>query len=175
MFDPWSVLDKQGADAVRWYFYTGSMPWLPSRFSADAVSEAQRKFMGTLWNTYAFYVLYAEIDGFDPTKHTLKRENLTPMDKWVLSRLNTLIKTVDSNLDGLHITEAGRELARFTDDLSNWYVRRCRERYWGSGMTDGQGSRVHDALHRACNHERAVRTVHAVHERKHIPEHSAQR
>ena len=106
------------------------------RFSADAVSEAQRKFMGTLWNTYAFYVLYAEIDGFDPTKHTLKRENLTPMDKWVLSRLNTLIKTVDSNLDGLHITEAGRELARFTDDLSNWYVRRCRERYWGSGMTD---------------------------------------
>ena len=134
--DPWSVLDKQGADAVRWYFYTGSMPWLPSRFSADAVSEAQRKFMGTLWNTYAFYVLYAEIDGFDPTKHTLKRENLTPMDKWVLSRLNTLIKTVDSNLDGLHITEAGRELARFTDDLSNWYVRRCRERYWGSGMTD---------------------------------------
>ena len=121
---------------MRWYFYTGSMPWLPSRFSADAVSEAQRKFMGTLWNTYAFYVLYAEIDGFDPTKHTLKRENLTPMDKWVLSRLNTLIKTVDSNLDGLHITEAGRELARFTDDLSNWYVRRCRERYWGSGMTD---------------------------------------
>ena len=134
--DPWSILDNQGADAVRWYFYTGSMPWLPSRFSAEAVSEAQRKFMGTLWNTYAFYVLYAEIDSFDPTKHTLKRENLTPMDKWVLSRLNTLIKTVDTNLEGIHITEAGRELARFTDDLSNWYVRRCRERYWGSGMTD---------------------------------------
>jgi isoleucyl-tRNA synthetase len=134
--DPWSVLDKQGADAVRWYFYTGSMPWLPSRFSAEAVSEAQRKFMGTLWNTYAFYVLYAEIDGFDPTKHSLKKENLTPMDKWVLSRLNSLIKAVDTGLDGLHITEAGRELARFTDDLSNWYVRRCRERYWGSGMTD---------------------------------------
>ena len=113
-----------------------TMAGLAALRSADAVSEAQRKFMGTLWNTYAFYVLYAEIDGFDPTKHTLKRENLTPMDKWVLSRLNTLIKTVDSNLDGLHITEAGRELARFTDDLSNWYVRRCRERYWGSGMTD---------------------------------------
>ena len=92
--------------------------------------------MGTLWNTYAFYVLYAEIDGFDPTKHSLKKENLTPMDKWVLSRLNSLIKAVDTGLDGLHITEAGRELARFTDDLSNWYVRRCRERYWGSGMTD---------------------------------------
>ncbi|MBQ2661844.1 MAG: isoleucine--tRNA ligase [Clostridia bacterium] len=133
--DPWTVLDKQGADAVRWYFYTGSMPWLPSRFSADAVSESQRKFMGTLWNTYAFYILYAEIDGFDPTKHELKKENLTIMDKWLLSRLYSLVASVDNNLDALKITEAGRELQRFTDDLSNWYVRRCRERFWGSEMT----------------------------------------
>ncbi len=133
--DPWIVLDAQGADAVRWYFYTGSAPWLPSRFSAEAVSEAQRKFMGTLWNTYAFYVLYAEIDGFDPTKHALKRENLSPMDKWLLSRLNTLIREVDGDLEDYRITEAGREIARFTDDLSNWYVRRCRERYWGKDMT----------------------------------------
>ena len=133
--DPWTVLDNQGADAVRWYFYTGSMPWLPSRFSAEAVSEAQRKFMGTLWNTYAFYILYADIDGFDPTKHALREEALTPMDKWVLSRLNTLVKTVDESLASLHITEAGRALSAFTDELSNWYVRRCRERYWGKEMT----------------------------------------
>lgn len=133
--NPWEVLDKQGADAVRWYFYTGSMPWLPSRFSMESVSEYQRKFMGTLWNTYAFYILYAEIDSFDPTQHELKMENLTAMDKWVLSRLNTLIKTVDSDLEQLKITEAGREIGRFTDDLSNWYVRRCRDRYWGSEMT----------------------------------------
>lgn len=133
--DPKTALEAQGADAVRWYFYTGSMPWLPSRFSQDTVAEYQRKFMGTLWNTYAFYVLYAEIDQFDPTKHALRRENLSAMDKWVLSRLNTLVKTVDGYLDALRITEAGRELQRFVDDLSNWYVRRCRDRYWGSEMT----------------------------------------
>ena len=133
--DPWSVLDKQGADAVRWYFYTASMPWLPSRFSAEAVSEAQRKFMGTLWNTYAFYVLYADIDGFDPTQHRLVRENLTEMDRFLLSRLNTLVRTVDTHLENLRITEAGRALQRFVDELSNWYVRRCRERYWGKDMT----------------------------------------
>ncbi|MDR0841212.1 MAG: isoleucine--tRNA ligase [Christensenellaceae bacterium] len=133
--DPWTVLDNQGADAVRWYFFTGSMPWLPSRFSPEAVSEAQRKFMGTLWNTYAFYVLYAEIDGFDPSAHTLRRETLSPMDTWLLSRLNTLVKSVDQNMAVIRITEAGRELQRFTDDLSNWYVRRCRERYWGKEMT----------------------------------------
>ena len=133
--DPWSVLDKQGADAVRWYFYTGSMPWLPSRFSPEAVSEAQRKFMGTFWNTYAFYVLYADIDGFDPTAHALRRENLSPMDKWILSRLNSLVKAVDAYLGDIRITEAGRELQRFIDDLSNWYVRRCRDRYWGKDMT----------------------------------------
>lgn len=133
--DPWTVLDTQGADAVRWYFYTGSMPWLPSRYSAEAVSEAQRKFMGTLWNTYAFYVLYADIDGFDPTKHALRKENLSAMDRWLLSRLNSLVATVDDHLEHYRITEGGRELARFTDDLSNWYVRRCRERYWGKDMT----------------------------------------
>ncbi len=134
--DPWTVLDQQGADAVRWYFFTGSMPWLPSRFSADAVSEAQRKFIGTFWNTYAFYVLYADIDKFDPTKYKLSDCKLSEMDKWVLSRLNTLIQTVDGNLDKLKITEAGRALQAFSDELSNWYVRRCRERYWGSEMTD---------------------------------------
>ncbi|HWR22589.1 MAG TPA: isoleucine--tRNA ligase [Feifaniaceae bacterium] len=133
--DPWTVLDKQGADAVRWYFYTGSMPWLPSRFYEEAVNESQRKFMGTLWNTYAFYILYAEIDGFDPTQHSLKRENLTEMDRWVLSRLNTVAREVDTHLENLRITEAGRTLQKFVDDLSNWYVRRCRERYWGKDMT----------------------------------------
>ena len=132
---PADVLTKQGADAVRWYFYTASSPWLPSRFSGDAVSEMQRKYMGTLWNTYAFYVLYADIDEFDPTKHELVRENLSVMDKWLLSRLNTLIRTADNYLENLRITEAGRELNRFVDDLSNWYVRRGRERYWGKEMT----------------------------------------
>ncbi len=133
--DPWSVLDAQGADAVRWYFYTASMPWLPSRFGPDNVSESQRKFMGTYWNTYAFYVLYAEIDQFNPAEHSLVRENLSKMDLWILSRLNTLIGFVDEQLESLHITEAGREMQAFVDDLSNWYVRRCRDRYWGSGMT----------------------------------------
>ncbi len=134
--DPWSVLDKQGADAVRWYFYSGSAPWLPSRFYGDAVSEAQRKFMGPLWNTYAFYILYAEIDQFDPTKYTLSdTENLSIMDRWVLSRLNSTVRKVTDFLDGYHITEATRELAAFVDELSNWYVRRGRERYWGSEMT----------------------------------------
>lgn len=132
---PADVLTKQGADAVRWYFYTASSPWLPSRFSGDAVSEQQRKYMGTLWNTYAFYILYADIDEFDPTKHSLNRDNLSVMDKWLLSRLNTLIKTVDGDLEKLKITEAGRELNRFVDDLSNWYVRQGRERYWGKVMT----------------------------------------
>ncbi len=133
--DPWTVLDKQGADAVRWYFYTGSMPWLPSRFYEDAVNESQRKFMGTLWNTYAFYILYAEIDGFDPTRHRLQRENLTEMDRWVLSRLHSVTRDVDTHLENLRITEAGRTLQKFVDELSNWYVRRCRERYWGKDMT----------------------------------------
>ena len=133
---PKDVLDKQGADAVRWYFYTASAPWLPSRFSGENVSEYQRKFMSTLWNTYAFYILYADIDGFDPTKHSLKRENLSLMDRWILSRLQTLIQIVDDHLDHIRITEAGRALQDFVDELSNWYVRRCRERYWGAEMTD---------------------------------------
>ena len=134
--DPWTVLDKQGADAVRWYFYTSSAPWLPSRFYADAVSEAQRRFMGTLWNTYAFFVLYAEIDKFDPTGIDLKKCKLTVMDKWILSELNSLVKFVDEGLNKYQITETARKIEGFTDMLSNWYVRRCRERYWGSDMTE---------------------------------------
>lgn len=130
--DPWSVLDKQGADAVRWYFYSSSAPWLPSRFYDEAVSETQRKFMGTLWNTYAFYILYADIDKFDPTKYELHPSNI--MDQWVLSRLNSLVRTVTEGLDSYHIVEPARELGRFVDELSNWYVRRCRDRFWGSGM-----------------------------------------
>lgn len=134
--DPWSVLDVQGADAVRWYFYTGSAPWLPSRFSAENVSEAQRKFMGTLWNTYAFYVLYADIDGYDPSKYDINNVKLNVMDKWILSGLNTLIKTVDNGLNEYKITESARAIQEFTDNLSNWYVRRSRDRYWGSDMSD---------------------------------------
>ncbi len=134
--DPWSVLDNQGADAVRWYFYTSSAPYLPSRFYPEAVSEAQRKFLGTLWNTYCFYVLYAEIDGFDPTRYKLKDCKLSVMDKWILSSLNSLVDTVDKELGEYKITESARAVGEFTDSLSNWYVRRCRERYWGSEMTD---------------------------------------
>ncbi|MGI6160674.1 MAG: isoleucine--tRNA ligase [Christensenellales bacterium] len=131
--DPWSVLDEQGADAVRWFFYTGSAPWLPVRFHAEAVSEAQRKFMGTLWNTYYFYVLYADIDSFDPTKHSFS-DDLNVMDRWALSRLNSLIKAVSDDIDAYRIIEAGREIQRFVDDISNWYVRRSRERFWAKGM-----------------------------------------
>ncbi len=134
--DPWSILDKQGADAVRWYFYTGSAPWLPSRFYEEAVSEAQRKFMGTLWNTYAFFVLYADIDKYDPSKYDIKDCKLSLMDKWVLSKLNTLVKTVDKLLSEYNIFDSARALQNFTDDLSNWYVRRGRERYWGHDMTE---------------------------------------
>ena len=132
--DPWTVLDKQGADAVRWYFYVGSAPWLPSRFYEDAVAEAQRKFMGTLWNTYAFYILYANIDEFNPNLYALDEGSLGEMDRWILSRLATTVKTVDEQLMQYHITEAGRALAAFVDELSNWYVRRGRERYWAPGM-----------------------------------------
>ncbi len=134
--DPWSILDKQGADAVRWYFYTGSAPWLPSRFYDEAVSEAQRKFMGTLWNTYAFFVLYADIDKYNPAEYKLSDCKLSLMDKWVLSKLNTLIKTVDNCLAEYDIFNGARALQSFTDDLSNWYVRRGRERYWGHDMTE---------------------------------------
>lgn len=132
--DPWSILDKQGADAVRWYFYTSSAPWLPSRFYEEAVSEAQRKLMGTLWNTYAFYVLYANIDQFNPQDYKLDYEKLSTMDKWILSKMHSLVKLVDSNLENYRITESARAIQEFVDDLSNWYVRRCRERFWQKDM-----------------------------------------
>ena len=134
VISPWDALDKQGADAVRWYFYVGSAPWLPSRFSFEAVSEAQRKYMGTLWNTYAFFVLYANIDEFDATKYALEYDKLSLMDKWVLSRLNTLVRLVDDNLSAYNITECARAMTDFVDELSNWYVRCGRERFWASGM-----------------------------------------
>jgi len=133
---PMDILNDQGSDAVRWYFYSNSAPWLPNRFSAKNVSESQRKFLGTLWNTYAFYVLYANIDKFDPTKYTLDTEKLTVLDKWILSKLNTLIKTVDSFLENYKITEATRAMTEFVDELSNWYVRRSRTRFWASELTD---------------------------------------
>ena len=132
--DPMDALNKFGADAIRWYFYVNSAPWLPNRFHDKAVEEGQRKFLGTLWNTYAFYVLYADIDNFDPTKYNLEYEKLSVMDKWLLSKLNTLVKTVDDYLNNYKITETARALQSFTDDMSNWYVRRCRERFWAKGM-----------------------------------------
>ncbi len=132
--DPFEALEKYGADAIRWYFYSNSAPWLPNRFYDDAVVEGQRRFMGTLWNTYSFYVLYANIDGFDPTRYTLDPATLSRMDRWLLSRLNTLISTVDSSLEGYRIPEAARALESFVDELSNWYVRRSRERYWVKDM-----------------------------------------
>ena len=132
--DPFEALEKYGADAIRWYFYINSAPWLPNRFHGDAVVEGQRKFMGTLWNTYAFYVLYAEIDQFNPTKYALEYDKLSVMDKWLLSKLNTLVKTVDDNLGNYRIPEAARALQDFVDDMSNWYVRRSRERFWAKGM-----------------------------------------
>ena len=134
--DPFEALEKFGADAIRWYFYTNSAPWLPNRFHDKAVIEGQRKFLGTLWNTYAFYVLYAEIDGFDPTKYSLADCKLTVMDNWLLSKLNSTIIEVDSDLGGYKIPEAAKAIDTFTDELSNWYVRRGRERYWGKEMTE---------------------------------------
>lgn len=133
---PMDILNDQGSDAVRWYFYSNSAPWLPNRFSAKNVSEAQRKFLGTLWNTYCFYVLYANIDEFDPTKYNLCDLNLTVMDKWILSKLNNVVKTVDDYLNEYKITEATRAMNEFVDELSNWYVRRSRSRFWASELTD---------------------------------------
>ena len=138
--DPWSVLDKQGADAVRWYFYTSSAPWLPSRFYPEAVSEAQRKYMGTLWNTYAFFCLYADVDNYNPADYDLKKCKLSLMDKWILSKLNTLIDQVDKNLAVYNIIDSARALQEFSDILSNWYVRRGRDRYWGSEMTEDKAA-----------------------------------
>ncbi|MGN0180271.1 MAG: isoleucine--tRNA ligase [Monoglobaceae bacterium] len=133
---PIDILNDQGSDAVRWYFYSNSAPWLPNRFSAANVSEAQRKFLGTLWNTYSFYVLYADIDEFDPTKYNLDECDLTVMDKWILSKFNNLVKVVDNNLENYRITEATRAMTEFADELSNWYVRRCRTRFWASELTE---------------------------------------
>lgn len=132
--DPFDALEKMGADAIRWYFYTSSAPWIPKRFGENAVMEGQRKFLGTLWNTYAFYILYANIDEFDPTKYELDFSKLAVMDKWILSRLNSAIKAVDENLASYKIPEAARALDEFVDDMSNWYVRRCRDRFWAKGM-----------------------------------------
>ena len=132
--DPFDALSKHGADAIRWYFYENSAPWLPNRFHDKAVTEGQCKFMGTIWNTYAFFVLYANIDEFDATKYALEYDKLPVMDKWILSKLNTLVKTVDNNLAEYKITETARALEDFVDELSNWYVRRSRERFWAKGM-----------------------------------------
>ena len=132
--DPMDALGQHGADAIRWYFYENSAPWLPNRFHDDAVQEGARKFMGTLWNTYAFYVLYANIDEFDPTKYTLDYDQLSVMDRWVLSRLNTMVRTVDDCLAHYRVTEAAKALQSFVEELSNWYVRRCRSRFWAKGM-----------------------------------------
>ncbi|MCL2396714.1 MAG: isoleucine--tRNA ligase [Defluviitaleaceae bacterium] len=131
---PWNVVDEFGADTVRWHFFSASAVWLPNKYSKDALVEVQRKFLGTLWNTYAFYVLYANIDNFNPTEYTLDTANLPAMDKWVLSRLHTLTKNVDNGLAEYKITETAREIAHFVDDLSNWYVRRSRDRFWGNGI-----------------------------------------
>ena len=132
--DPFDALQTYGADAIRWYFYINSAPWLPNRFHGKAVIEGQRRFMGTLWNTYAFFVLYANIDNFDATKYTLEYDKLPVMDKWLLSKLNSLIKEVDDDLGNYRIPEAARALQDFVDDMSNWYVRRSRERFWAKGM-----------------------------------------
>ena len=132
--DPFDALQAYGADAIRWYFYTNSAPWLPSRFYGKAVQEGQRKFLGTLWNTYAFFVLYANIDGFDASGYTLEQDKLTVMDKWLLSKMNSMITEVDNDLDQYRIPEAGKALDSFVDELSNWYVRRSRERFWAKGM-----------------------------------------
>ncbi|MBQ6392402.1 MAG: isoleucine--tRNA ligase, partial [Eubacterium sp.] len=132
--DPFDALARYGADAIRWYFYINSAPWLPNRFHGDAVVEGQRKFMGTLWNTYAFYVLYAEIDGFDPTKYTLDYDKLPVMDKWLLSKLNSCVAAVDNNLANYRIPETAKALQNFVDEMSNWYVRRSRARFWAKGM-----------------------------------------
>ena len=135
VIDPEDILSSEGADAVRWYFYTGSQPWLPSRFSYEAVAEAKRKYMGTFWNAYAFYVLYANIDNFNPIDYDYDLDQLNVMDRWILSRLHTLIQNVDDRLERYDITGSGRALQQFTEELSNWYIRRGRERYWGAEMT----------------------------------------
>ena len=152
--DPFDALEKYGADAIRWYFYINSAPWLPNRFHGKAVTEGQRKFMGTLWNTYAFFVLYANIDEFDATKYTLEYEKLSVMDKWLLSKLNSAIKAVDEDLANYKIPEAAKALQSFVDDMSNWYVRRSRERFWAKGMEQDKINAymtLYTALVEICN------------------------
>ncbi len=134
--DPFEILESHGADAIRWYFYSNSSPWLPSRYSDEAVAEGQRKFMGTLWNTYAFYIMYANIDKFNPAEHKLELNKLNEMDRWILSKLNTLIEFVDDSLNNYKLVEPSRKMVEFVDDLSNWYVRRSRERFWAKGMEE---------------------------------------
>lgn len=151
--DPMEALREYGADAIRWYFYVNSAPWLPNRFHGKAVTEGQRKFMGTLWNTYAFYILYADIDKFDPTKYKLEQDKLSVMDKWLLSKLNSLVLEVDSALENYKITESARALQEFVENLSNWYVRRCRERFWAKGMEQDKISAymtLYTALEEVC-------------------------
>lgn len=151
--DPMEALREYGADAIRWYFYVNSAPWLPNRFHGKAVTEGQRKFMGTLWNTYAFYILYADIDKFDPTKYKLEKDKLSVMDKWLLSKLNSLVLEVDSALENYKITESARALQEFVENLSNWYVRRCRERFWAKGMEQDKISAymtLYTALEEVC-------------------------
>ena len=151
--DPMEALREYGADAIRWYFYVNSAPWLPNRFHGKAVTEGQRKFMGTLWNTYAFYILYADIDKFDPTKYKLEQNKLSVMDKWLLSKLNSLVLEVDSALENYKITESARALQEFVENLSNWYVRRCRERFWAKGMEQDKISAymtLYTALEEVC-------------------------
>ena len=151
--DPMEALREYGADAIRWYFYVNSAPWLPNRFHGKAVTEGQRKFMGTLWNTYAFYILYADIDKFDPTKYKLEQDKLSVMDKWLLSKLNSLVLEVDSALENYKITESARALQDFVENLSNWYVRRCRERFWAKGMEQDKISAymtLYTALEEVC-------------------------
>ncbi len=147
--DVWKIFDAQGADAVRWYLYTVNAPWTPTRFYEEGVTEAMRKFMGTLWNVYAFYVLYANIDGFDPAEHTVPPAGRAVIDRWLLSRLAELVRRVTDLMDGYDITAAGRKIEQFVDDLSNWYVRRCRRRYWASEMTRDKEAAyltLHEAL-----------------------------
>ena len=166
--DPFDALKKHGADAIRWYFYENSAPWLPNRFHDKAVTEGQRKFMGTIWNTYAFFVLYANIDDFDATKYTLEYDKLPVMDKWILSKLNTLVKTVDNNLANYKITETARALEDFVDELSNWYVRRCRERFWAKGMEQDKINAymtLYTTLVTLC---KAAGTYDSFHDRKHL-------
>ena len=165
--DPFNALETYGADAIRWYFYTSSAPWLPKRFSGKAVQEGQRKFMGTLWNTYAFFVLYANIDNFDASKYTLEYDKLPVMDKWLLSKLNSTVAEVDSNLDQYRIPEAAKALQDFVDEMSNWYVRRSRERFWAKGMEQDKINAymtLYTALVTICKAAAPMRALyHAVH------------